>query len=246
MKKRIIFLIGWALISAVTFAFGGNVIVKIEKGIVEKTITVQLANLQNQRTQIAIQGVDGALLFSEYVKRETGYATRLNLNGMPNGDYVLFIANRSGTWAQAFSMTPEDIVLFETPAAKANANSVASLVSYDMGGKGKLITHFSTEGDLSLGVQLANLRGYSTELSIVTLGSGFVFGTTFSGQNGFARWFNLAGANDGTYFFYVKAVDATVLQFFTISDGKIGKGVIQRMEKPLETPAQVKDELSGS
>ena len=244
MKKHIIFIIIWALAGAFAFASGGDVIVKIEKGDRLKTVNVQLANLQNQRTEVAIQDVDGKLWFSNYVWNEIGYAAKLNLNGLPNGDYILFVANRKGLWTQAFSMTPEDLAFFEKPA-KTNVKAIASLVSYRVDERGKLITHFTEEGRMTLGVQLANLQGRPAEVSIVTVGYGSVYSKTVKGQIGYAHPINLEGITSGDYFLYVRSGDATVVQFFTIKNNELTLKGIQRLERPRYTPPVTDGVISG-
>ena len=240
--KKLIFLLVCALVSANTFASvhdaGENVIVKIEKGEMAKTIALRLANLEMLGTTIDVQDVGGIVWFTKYINRENGYSASIDLNGMPSGDYVLSIKNHKRMWAQAFAMDEEEIAFFKNPSVKPTPAVVASLVSFDLKEKGKLITHFTDQGNASLGAQLANLQGMPAELYIISMGRGFMFTEKIDGKHGFAHPFNLEGAVDGHYFLYVHAADASAIQFFTLKKGDLTLGDMQRLDRPLAQPAK--------
>ncbi len=238
MKKYLILLvIGVAVACAFTFASGiykgEKVIVKIEKGEIARTIEVRLANLEKMFTKVAIQDYNGTVWFDKPVNKENGYATKLSLEGMPDGDYVLFVENKGGMWAQAFNMRGNDLAFFEVTSANESSKNFASLTSNTEVVSGKLITHITNNGDLKLGVRLANLRQRPSMLRIVNLGVGIAFMKDIEAENGYYGELNLKGTSDGNYFLYINAYDATVVQFFTIKEGKhLALGEQQRLDRP--------------
>lgn len=233
MKKYLILLvIGVAVACAFTFASGiykgDKVIVKIEKGEIARTIEVRLANLEKMFTKVAIQDYNGTVWFDKPVNKENGYAARLNLADMPDGDYVLFVENKSGVWVQAINIRGNEVAFFE----KINTDATASLTSNEEGGKAKLITHITNNGDLKLGVRLANLRQRPSMLRIINLGVGITFMKEIEAENGYHGQLDLKGTSDGNYFLYIKAYDATVVQFFTVEEGKqLVIGEQQRLDR---------------
>ncbi len=236
MKKYIILLA--AIVFTATASFvpadreAGSIIVKIEKGDVPKTINLRLANLQNMRTGISIQSDDGTFSHSNYVWGKTGYAAQFDLKLAPDGDYILFLKNRKCMWVQGFTLKGDDIVLFQRPRPARNG-SFSEFVSYSEGTEGKLITHFTQKGDMSLDMQLANLQKQPTSINITALGAGIVFSQTVDKEVGFAESLNLEGFANGYYLLNVKAGDATVMQFFSISTKKLALGETQRLERPM-------------
>lgn len=226
MKKYIILLVAWALTYPVAFAGGGeNMIAKFEKGSVPGKVVLRLANLEKQSTQIAVQSVDGTIWFSKYIRRKSGFATKLDLRRLPDGDYVLFVRNRNGMSAKVFSMAANDIAFFENTSQKSK--------------EGQLITHFNDMGDLSMGVQLANLQNRPVSIQVVTMGYEQLFSNTISGNNGFAKSFNMSNASEGDYFVHVKAFDATVVQFFKVVGNQLMLGNRQRLGRPIEEMPEV-------
>lgn len=237
MKKYLILLvIGVAIACAFTFASGiykgEKVIVRIEKGETARTIEVRLANLEKMFTKVAIQDYNGTVWFDMPVNRENGYASKLNLKGMPDGDYVLYVENKGGMWAQAFNMRGSDIAFFEVIGANNASKNFATLTSNTVGEKGKLITHITNNGDLKLGVRLANLRQRPSNLRIINMGVGITFMKDIEAENGYHGQLDLKGTSTGNYFLYIKAYDATVVQFFTVEKGnQLVIGEQQRLDK---------------
>lgn len=59
-----------------------------------KTVEISLVNLQQLRTDISIQSVDGKVAyFQDVVKKHNGYRKRLNLNELEAGKYMLVVQN---------------------------------------------------------------------------------------------------------------------------------------------------------
>lgn len=224
MKKYVILLIAWALTCPATFASGGekgdNVIVKIEKGDMPGKIVLRLANLEKQNTQIAVQGIDGTIWFSKYIRRKAGYSTKMDLSRLPVGDNVLYVRNGHSMCAKAFAMNGDGIAFFDQPSTDKEGSV--------------LITHFTDRGDLSLGLQLANVQKRPVTIQITMMGYEQIFSSTIRGENGLAKSFNLTGASNGEYFVHLKSADAAVVQFFTVAGDHLLLGDMQRMSLPKE------------
>ncbi len=238
MKKYLILLATWAFACAITFASGNlrgeKVIVKIEKGDIEKTVVVRLANLEKMTTQVGILDVDGKSWFTDLLWREHGYATKFNMEGMPNGDYVLFIRNRQEIWAQTFNLDVFEIEFFQTPSNEMSDKAVASLAGYFGSDKGRLIACFKEKEGPKFSVQLANLLNEPTRLDIVSINHGTVYSKIIWNENGFHEIMNMVGAENGDYFLYVYAADATLVQFFKIvKSAELKLGALQRLERPV-------------
>jgi hypothetical protein len=252
MKKYLVLLIAWAFASAFTFASGidkgEKVLVKIEKGDLSKTVVVRLVNLERLTTEVTIQSTDGAVFFKEYIRREHGYATKFIMDGMPDGDYVLYIRNRYEMWAQTFSMNFRDITFFDTPTTKAYDGAVASLASFsDEKAKGKVNAYFRKTDDLKFKVLLTNLQQQPTEIKIVSLGIGAIYSSTVKNEYGYGEVMNMVDALSGDYIIYVHAADATVVQFFSISaENNLTLGESQRLDRPSTNIAVPHEDILSS
>lgn len=218
----------------------GNLIVKIEKGDQAKTIFVQLANLQDLRTEVAIQNTDGELVYNEWIWNETGYAKKLKLDGMDEGDYLLFVRNRNGWATQAFALGEKDLAFFYTPATAAGDRPLAVRVSYDLKGReGRLIARFTAEEVGSINVQLANLKAEPVLVRLSVMGLGTMLDKKLKTEYGFAQRFDLKGMPKGTYFFYVETVDATVIQYFDWDEQVITLKGTQRIDDVLKSAKNI-------
>ncbi len=241
MKKYFILLFTWAIACVFTFATdlqkGEDIIVKFQKGDIEKTVVIRLANLEKMTTEVGILSTEGAFWYSEFIRKEHGYATKFSLDDLPDGDYVLFVLNDAGVWAQAFVMDENDIAFFKKPASRTDNQAVASLVSIHETRSGKLITKFQDKGELKIGLHLANLQNEPTSIEIISLDNGHLFSKTVKNEIGLSETLNLKGANNGYYILYVHGVDASVVQFFRIKDGnELTLGELQRLDRPVAVP----------
>lgn len=251
MKKYLILLFIWAIAGAFTFATdlqnatdlqkGEDIIVKFQKGDIEKTVVIRLANLERLTTEVGILSTEGAFWYSQFIRKEHGYATKFNLKDMPDGEYVLFATNASGIWAQAFNMDNYDIVFFEKPASRAANQAVASLVGLNMKRSGSLITKFYENEDQELKIRmlLANLQNEPTLIEVISIDRGLVFSKTVENEIGLSETLNLKGTNNGYYILYVHGIDASVVQFFSIKDGtELKLGELQRLDRPVAVPGE--------
>jgi hypothetical protein len=240
MKKYLIFLAAFVLATGFNlFAGNGNMIVKIEKGEQVKTIDLRIANLQGLRTNIVLEDMNGAVWFDEYAWGESGYAKKLNLNGMPNGDYVLYVKNSDDFHAQAFTVGTADIAFFKEQMEAKRGNVYAHLVAFDLGDRGSLITHFNAVGEQTLSVRLANFQKRPAIIELMGLKGGVQLRENAIGENGYAKRWNLSGLGNGEYVTYVRTLDTTVALFFRLNENHIELLQLQRTERPMigDTPA---------
>ena len=240
MKKYLIFLAAFVLATGFNaFAGSGRMIVKIEKGESAKTINLHIANLQDLRTNIVLEDMNGAVWLDEYAWGETGYAKKLNLNGMPNGDYVLYVKNSEDFHAQAFTVGAADIAFFKEQMEAKRGNVYAHFATFDLGDKGTLITHFNGVGEQTLAIRLANFQKMPATIELMGLSSGVQLEENAIGENGYAKRWNMTGLSNGEYVTYVRTLDTTVALFFRLNENSVELLQLQRMERPVnaETPA---------
>lgn len=240
MKKYLIFLAAFVLATGFNaFAGSGKMIVKIEKGENAKTINLRIANLQNLLTNIVLEDMNGAVWFDEYAWGETGYAKKLNLNGMPNGDYVLYVKNREDFHAQAFNVGAVGIAFFKEQMEAKRGNVYAHFATVDLDGKGSLIAHFNAVGDQTLAVRLANFQKRPATIELMGLSSGVQLSEYTIGENGYAKQWNMTGLGNGEYVTYVRTLDTTIALFFRLNENSVELLQLQRMERQInaETPA---------
>lgn len=243
MKTQISFVVALLMVAALTYSavanadpdpipvVKGSLVVKIEKGDQAKTIFVRLANLQDQRTEITIQNVGGEIVYKEWVWNETGYAKKLKLDGMKEGDYLLFVRNRNGWATQAFTLGEKDLAFFYTPETAAGDRPLAVKASYDLKGReGRLIARFTMEDANSVDVQLANLKAEPALVRLSVMGLGVMLDKKTTNENGFAQRFDLSGMPKGTYFFYIETAKATVIQYFDWDEQTITLKDTQRID----------------
>jgi hypothetical protein len=244
MKKQFFLLLLAAILvnapAAFCFEKGENIIVKLGRGEKPRSVMLQLANLEKLHTLVSLQGADGQVWYTKHVEREIGYTTSLNMDGMPDGDYLLYVENRSTSKYNAFSMTGDDIAFFESKPTVQPSNGVAVKVSFEAAEKGKLIAFITDEGQQDgpprLGVRLANLQKKPTNINIVTIADGPIFSALVKNEIGYGKALNLTGIASGNYFLYVQSTDATFFQFFRLTkEGRLEFGEIQRLERLKDT-----------
>jgi len=238
MKKQVHLLAALFLVCSTLFAAaspGAHLIVRFEKGVAPNTIQVQVANLQKTRTRIAIQDLSGKVWFSEYVVKEDGYAKNLNLSGMPQGQYVVFVKNARTQCSKTFRFAAGEIVFFEPSLPQPGQSSVI----FDAGSAGKGIARIAA-GAQSLRVQLANLGAQGALIRLCGLGGNLVLEHKAGGHTGFAKTIDLAGLDAGAYFLLVQSGSAALVQQLELSDAGIQLGALEQMPV-LQRPDMVKN-----
>lgn len=217
-------------------------IIRITPGEASKSIDVQLANLQRQRTQIAIQDVNGKLWYSEFCEKENGYAKRLNLDGIPEGQYICFVQNRRGRSTQAFRMQTNALSFFEAPA-KSNVDDTHRVYT---GVAHPSIVRIKAENANTIQLQLANLQHQNVLIRLNALGEGTAFEQKLQGHAGYAQKIDLTGMLPGAYFLYLKAGDAVLIQHLNLSAEGIQFGKLEKFDQSGQTPpALVKTDNPG-
>jgi predicted peptidase len=210
-----------------------KMIVKIEKGDEAKTIKLYVANLLDQRTEVSLQDMDGKIWFSEYVWNEAGFAKKLNLNEMPEGNYLFFVLNKNGKFVQMLSLGENEVDFFRSVPAFAGKKAVAVYASYNTRKRGQLITYITQPGKHTIGVQLANLEEKTANLQINAVGESIAYDETVSGKHGYAKLLNTEGMLPGNYYLYVKTDKTTFVQFFKLTkEGVMFEEAQQYIVKP--------------
>ena len=247
--KKLIFLFTALALALVFSAFaqtGGKMMVKIEKGETAKNIHLRVANLQYMRTRVAILDMEGKYWYTDYVWRENAHAVNLNIQGMPEGDYVLEVKNRDNRYLQTFSAGMNDLAFFKEIPAKAAKKSYATLASFNPDDKSKLITYFTDKGSQLLGVQLANLQNQPALIRLVAFDAGIMLSKQVSGVQGYTEKWNLKGMANADYCLYVRSGDANVVLFFKLNGDVIELQNIQRLDFPAIIEAPVDEILSAN
>ena len=222
-----------ALIATV-FTLNANsinpVIVSIEKASDEKALEIRLANLEMKNTQIALLDTDGKSWYFHNVKKDVGYSAKLNLEGMPDNDYVVFIKNRKGQHFQAFSMEGEVINFFQLQHTGSIKNLTASLENYEMKDAPQMIAKVTPENNRSLNVRLANLQNASTTMRLFSDSGTKVQTENVDNEHAYAKNWNLENVADGNYFLYIDSKETTLLQSISVKGNKVEVGAVQRLD----------------
>ncbi len=198
-----------------------SIMVKIEK-YNTSTIGLRLANLQKKNTIIKVVDFSTKVWISDYIKNEIGYAKRVNLKGLPAGEYLLQIENNGQYFVQAFYKNDFDFDFFQAPNKIQQKGTEAILASVSSSKKkGKVISRFTSPGIQSVGVQLANLASQKTVIQLNQVFSNKILAVRVNGENGFAKKFNLEGMAYGDYYFIIKVGKMVQLQFFSYNPNGI-------------------------
>ena len=77
----------------------------------ERSLVVQLANLQKEKTVLTLESLDSRETFHEQVINDhNGYSARLNLNEMPKGRYILRVKQGNGSLRQVLVVDQHSIL----------------------------------------------------------------------------------------------------------------------------------------
>lgn len=80
-----------------------------------KTLEVTLVNLQQQRTNIMIQSIDGTVVyFKDIVKKHNGYRKKLNLTDLKAGRYLLIVENSDEKLQQVILVKEDNTLLLSS------------------------------------------------------------------------------------------------------------------------------------
>lgn len=201
-----------------------HLIVRLEKGVAANTIQVQAANLQKIRTQVAIQDLTGKIWYSEYIVKEKGYAKNLKLDGMPEGQYVVFVKNNKGQVARAFRYAAGEVTFFANSTPKPGQSSIV----FGSGEAPKYIARIAAAGAQSLRVQLTNLDSRGALIRLCGLGGNLVLEQTITDHSGVAKSLDLTGLAAGIYFLQLQAGGATLVQHLELTSTQIQLGDLEQ------------------
>lgn len=81
-----------------------RLIVRIEKSEGPASLDIRLANLEKKGALIQLQDERGNNWGSQYVCRKYGFAKKLNLKGMPDGFYTLWVQHEDATVFQVLHL----------------------------------------------------------------------------------------------------------------------------------------------
>ncbi|MDX1941255.1 MAG: hypothetical protein SFU99_11935 [Saprospiraceae bacterium] len=98
-------------VSAHNFTVEPQVNVNV-KTVKERTVEISLFNLQQERTSISIQSLDGeTTYFKNVIKDHNGYRKRLNLKDLAFGRYLLVIEQNGKKMQQVIVLDEENGML---------------------------------------------------------------------------------------------------------------------------------------
>jgi hypothetical protein len=89
----------------------GGTIVKISS--VEKSVIVNLGNVQKEEITIAIEDAAGNILVTESVKNNPNFVKRYNVSKLEAGQYSITITKRTLRTVQPFTVSIEDVTMSE-------------------------------------------------------------------------------------------------------------------------------------
>ncbi|MBT8190029.1 MAG: hypothetical protein KJO29_06340 [Bacteroidia bacterium] len=234
MKKQFI-LIATMLLTISFNAHSNSVdrmIVKIKKAESDKTLNVQLANLENEKTVLNLYDEKGIGWFSKTVKNKNGFAAEINLNGLPDGDYILAVKKNSSVHIQAISLEEEGITFFQDPSTFQRERNFAMLTSTNAEvNKSRVISRFTKEEGQKVGVQISNMQEKPVSIKLIGLCCGQVLSKDISGEHGYGAKWDLKGMNEDFYYFLVYTEDATVIQYFKLNNDGAEMISQQRVER---------------
>lgn len=231
MKKQMILLVSLvAMVFTLNATSINPVIVSIKKSDDAKALEIRLANLEMKNTQISILDAEGKSWYFHNVSKDVGYSTKLNLEGMPDNDYVVFVKNKKGQHFQAFSMEGEGITFFQFQNAGTIKNLTASLESYEMKDAPRLITKVTPETNRSLNVRVANLKKAPTTLRLFSDSGTKIQTVKVANEHAYAKNWDLQNVADGNYFLYIESENSKVVQSIKVKGNNVEIGEVQRLD----------------
>lgn len=221
-----------SLLVVATMAAGqaqGNLIVHFNKTGKDKLISLHLANLKKQFTNISITGMDGRTWYSDYVWNKHGYASNIDLNVMDPGDYILTVANGKEQASKVFFVTSEEVVM-----ANAVTSAPTNTAIFEPTPFSKLIAAFKVEeGRPLVNIQLANLLRQPASVRLATWNGLTVFWEYIDGETGYHKAVSLEGLSEGSYFLYVNSSEAKVFQQLDLVGNTVKLGPMMGKERAL-------------
>jgi len=198
------------------------------------TVQLRLANLQKKHTRITLVDLEGKEWVSVKVNNEHGYANKLNMQGMPEGAYLITVENQKQSFNRAFYKGSFDLAFFEPPQSKRQNETVVVLTGAN--GKGKkrgMITRITLAAPRTISLQLANIPGRNASVELHQRGQGRIVNEAVEGDYGYAQNFDMRGMMEDAYYLVVKTENLIQIQFFTLTSRGIELEGLQILEGQL-------------
>ena len=224
-----------AILSLFAFnpAFSARLIVHFHAAESEAAVVVQLANLEQARTEVFLKTIDGRQRYSDFISGENGYSLRLVMEGMEEGSYILGVSNKSAREVKAFTFFAGQVRFFEVQGQGVSRNGLSRNVSQPLGSNEQVLANIGASGEGGLvNVQLSNLNSAPVHTHIISLTGLSWYQGVEESRNGFSRNYITKGLPDGAYYLFLQAGAARIVQFFEIEEGKVLLGSLQRAEAP--------------
>ena len=214
-----------------------NFFASIAKSETPKAIAVELRDLDGARTHIHIMNYQGVTVYSDYLWGEDRYAANYVMEGMPLGDYLIHISNRTGRKVRAIHLSDENLSLFTFTRPQASGKESDFTAAKR---EGQFLARFSTvEGEPALGVQLANLKYQPTTLFMARLEGIPIMDKKLDNPHAYARQLNLNGLPEGNYYYYVKNRETSLFQMFRIKGESVELGEKLYRDKTLVETGEI-------
>jgi hypothetical protein len=245
MKKQIVLAVAMLLTLAAIEAPAANVVqppgagktmnVQVKMGQKPMTLEVQLDRLDKKRTVVFLEDMTGKVWLSEAIWRKESCGKLLNLSGMPQGDYILRVVGAAGEHLQMLALHEKSVSLFEPARPKTVETGMVILTGSRQAAR--TIVRITREDQQSVGVQMANLKQMPSSVTLYSVGAGPVLVQNIKNKQAYARKFDMKGMAAGSYLLSVKTEDATISQFFVLSnDGTLALGPLQQSAAKTKDP----------
>lgn len=186
-----------------------------------QSIDVQLTNLQQKKTILTLKDISGKTWYNKVIKKKYGYAKRMILSEIPAGHYIMTIESTLGHITRIFSKDEKNISVYEPSSVSEKNESYPMLAGTKRAVENRPITRFTTPESKSIGIQLANLLGLPTQVSVISLNGMIKLTDAAKDEYGYAKRFNLNGLSDGRYYIHIQTDQLSQVQFFTIKDNEV-------------------------
>lgn len=87
-------------------------LVLLKTKVESKSLVINLANLQKERSVLRLKSLsDNEVFYNRTINDHNGFSTRLNLEDLPQGRYVLEVEQKSGNMSQVLLVDQEKIMV---------------------------------------------------------------------------------------------------------------------------------------
>lgn len=208
-----------------------GLIVKIAPAEEGRAFELRMANLGKQFTKVKVMDVWGYTLLSQMLTKKDGYSSRIDLQNLPNGDYLLRVEHPSGNFNHAFKLGTESVTFFNT------VNKDAGFVQLTGQKESAVIlpNRFTTSPN-SLNVQLQELGGQEVKAHICNLAGKVYLRKKFKNADSLNEQFATEKLPEGEFLLVILSEKNTVIQPFSKTEKglKLKNTLISKTEVPGE------------